>query len=403
MYTKYIQTNEAKSNASELILDVLQKVITLVPDIIIWTTRYAYAIPTRNQTARTTARVLLDNFFIHYGFPAKLHSDQGANFESRVIKSLRKLTGIKKTRTTPYHPMGNGMVERFNRKLLNMMGTLTDQQKSDLKAFVPTLCHAYNAARHDSTGQVPFILMYGRHPRLAVDAFLGLKPSVPRATSYTDYVTKLKSRLAFAYDTASKEARKNADRHKAMYDLHVRHAALEPGDRVLVRKTGKRGRHKIGDEWEHCAYIVDRQPIAGIPVYDVHKENDRTNKVRTLHRNMLLPFMGLPSEIWNESPEASQQREDVHVPESPETSTTEDSTSDSDESDSSLGEESGRGLPQHRQPQNQPSYRRSTTGRPKQPSRRGTRVRKAAERLQVGQMVNGVYKFYVPESMVTKL
>ena len=92
---------------------------------------YAYAIPTRNQTARTTARVLLDNFFIHYGFPAKLHCDQGANLESRVIKSLCKLTGIKKTRTTPYHPMGNGMVERFNRTLLNMMGTLTDKQKSD--------------------------------------------------------------------------------------------------------------------------------------------------------------------------------------------------------------------------------------------------------------------------------
>ena len=178
-------------------------------------TRYAYAIPTRYQAARTTAHVLLDNFFIHYGFPAKLHSDLGANFESRVIKSLCKLTGIKKTRTTPYHPMGNDMVEQFNHTLLNMMGTLTDKQKSDLKAFVPTLCHAYNAARHDSTGQVPFFLMYGCHPRLAVDAFLGLKPSEPKATSHTDYVTKLKSRLAFAYDTASKEARKNADRYKA--------------------------------------------------------------------------------------------------------------------------------------------------------------------------------------------
>ena len=57
-----------------------------------------------------------------------------------------------------------------------------------------------------------------------------------------DYVKKLKSRLAFAYDLASKEVRKNADRHKVMYDMRVRHAALEPGDRVLVRKTGERGK-----------------------------------------------------------------------------------------------------------------------------------------------------------------
>ena len=350
-------------------------------------TRYAYAVPTRNQTARTTARVLLDNFFLHYVFPAKLHSDQGANFESRVIKSLCRLTGIKKTRTTPYHPMGNGMVERFNRTLLNMMGTLTDKQKSDWKAFVPTLCHAYNAARHDSTGQVPFYLMYGRHPRLAVDAFLGLKSSEPSVTSHADYVKKLKTRLAFAYDLASKEARKNADRHKVMYDMRVRHAALEPGDRVLVRKTGERGKHKIGDEWEHTAYIVDRQPIEGIPVFDVHQENDLTGKIRTLHRNMLLPFMGLPSELPPETKTPKRL-----VPDTPESSSSEDTSSDSDDSDSSFSEETEI----DEQPMDSTTHRKN--GR-----RRGTRIRRPPDRLQVGQMVNGVYEFYVPESMVTKL
>ena len=142
--------------------------------------RYAQAIPTRNQTARTTARVLYEQFFVHYGFPAKIHSDKGANFESKVIQSLCRITGMEKTRTTPYHPMGNGMVERFNRTLLNMLGTLTSTQKSDWKSHVSTLCHAYNAAVHDSTGYVPFYLMFGRHPRLAIDAFLGLKISGPQ-------------------------------------------------------------------------------------------------------------------------------------------------------------------------------------------------------------------------------
>ena len=60
-------------------------------------TRLAQAIPTRNQKATTTARALFDNFFIHYGFPGKLHSDQGANFESKVIKKLCKLAGTVKT------------------------------------------------------------------------------------------------------------------------------------------------------------------------------------------------------------------------------------------------------------------------------------------------------------------
>ena len=67
--------------------------------------RYAQAFPTQNQKAQTTVKVLYENFFVHYGFPAVLHSDEGANFESKVIGKLCKLAGVKKSRTTPYHPM----------------------------------------------------------------------------------------------------------------------------------------------------------------------------------------------------------------------------------------------------------------------------------------------------------
>ena len=49
-------------------------------------TKYALAIPTRNQTARTTAEAFFDNFVAHYGIPDRLHTDQGANFESELIK-----------------------------------------------------------------------------------------------------------------------------------------------------------------------------------------------------------------------------------------------------------------------------------------------------------------------------
>ena len=98
----------------------------------------------------------------------------GANFKSKVIRKLCDIADIKKNRTTPYHPMENGMVERFNKTLLNMMTTLPDIKKSDWKAHVSTLTHAYNAAEHDSTGFAPYYLMFGWQPRLAVDAFLGL-------------------------------------------------------------------------------------------------------------------------------------------------------------------------------------------------------------------------------------
>ncbi len=257
--------------------------------------RYAQAIPTRNQTAKTTARVLFDHFFVRYGFPSVLHSDKGANFESKLIKNLCRITGIKKLRTTPYHPMGNGMVERFNKTLLNMLGTLADDNKSDWKSHVSTLTHAYNAAVHDSTCFSPYYLMFGRHPRLAVDAFLGLPSQQPHSSSHADYANKTEGQVCLMrMGIAARESRKAASRYKKYYDEKVRYTALQPGDRVLVRNVGLKGKHKLADTWEETPYIVKRQPMRDIPVYEVYQETAKSSKCRTLHRNMLLPFIALP-------------------------------------------------------------------------------------------------------------
>ena len=69
----------------------------------------AYAIP--NQEAKTIARKLTDELFFRFGPPEQLHSDQGRNFESDVIKEVCNLLGVHKTRTTAYHPQSDGLVE----------------------------------------------------------------------------------------------------------------------------------------------------------------------------------------------------------------------------------------------------------------------------------------------------
>ena len=256
-------------------------------------TRYAQAIPSRNQTAKTTAKLLFDNFFCHYGFPARLHSDQGRNFESEVIKELCTIANVDKSRTTPYHPMGNGMPERFNQTLLNMLGTLEEDKKSDWKTYVPPLVHAYNSTRHESTGFSPHYLMFGRHPRLAVDAFLGIKPGNENSDK-SKYISNLKKRLDFAYRTASREARRQSRRHKAIYDLKARESQLLPGDRVLVRNVGLKGKNKLADKWEKEVYLVVDQPNKDVPVFVVKREHGRSTR-KLLHRNLLLPFMALPA------------------------------------------------------------------------------------------------------------
>ena len=76
---------------------------------------------------------------------------------------------------------------------------------------------------------------------------------------------------------------------------------------MLVHKVGVKGKHKIGDKWEHDPYIVISQPDDDIPVYEVHRDNSRAKKTRLLHRILLLPFVGLPrldEEDFEEDPDS---------------------------------------------------------------------------------------------------
>ena len=90
------------------------------------------------------------------------------NFTSRHIKRLCDLYKIKKSGTTPYHSMGNVMPKRFNRTLLDILGTLHSDKKKDWKRYVATLVHAYNSTWHESTRYAPFSLMVWRETRLPI-------------------------------------------------------------------------------------------------------------------------------------------------------------------------------------------------------------------------------------------
>ena len=250
-------------------------------------TKFAMAIPTKNQTAKTTAEAFYNNFIIHYGIPTRIHADQGANFESNIIKELCQLTNMEKTRTSIYHPQGNAGPERFNRTLLGMLGTLENDQKADWKRYINSLVYAYNCTPQSSTKYSPFEIMFGRKPKLPVDSmFEQVTENQNRTTK--DYIDDLQNRIEVTKEIVLKHLKKSKERQKSHYDLKAKAVTLSIGDRVLVKVLAFEGKHKIQDRFENDMYTVIEQPNEHIPVYKVKAET--SGAIRTLHRNHLFPI-----------------------------------------------------------------------------------------------------------------
>ena len=247
-------------------------------------TRFVVCYPTRNKAGKTAADRLFNDFVLRYGFPDKIHHDQGGEFENELFKQLEKLSGTLKSRTTPYHPQGNGKCERFNRTILGMLTTLEETSKSHWKDHLQKCVHAYNATVSSSTGYSPFFLLYGREPRLPIDALFKQVPAKGER-SYRAYVDNWQRSMKNAYEIAASNSEKAAIRNETRYNRRARSAILCEGDRVLIRNVRERGGPgKLRSFWEQKVYrVCERKENS--PVYVV--EPERGGKRRTIHRNML--------------------------------------------------------------------------------------------------------------------
>ena len=165
---------------------------------------------------------------------------------------------------------------------------MSTEQKRDWKAHLLTMCQAYNATQHPSAGFSLYFLMFGRHPRLPMDYQMGINRNDLCNTSRSKFVSELQDRLQYAYDVAEKLAHKEAERSKKLFDRRSRGVELLPQDLVLVKKVAWTRRHKIQDKWEEGEYVVLSRPDPYLPVYKVQPVE--AGKVRTLHRNLMLPL-----------------------------------------------------------------------------------------------------------------
>ncbi|XP_041926157.1 uncharacterized protein LOC121689966 [Alosa sapidissima] len=253
-------------------------------------TKLACAYPCPNQSAKSVARVLWNNFFCVYGFPACIHSDQGANFESSLIAELLLLAGVEKSHTTPYHPMGNGQAERMNRTLGSMIRALPPRSKVKWPQLLNNLTFVYNCTVHETTGFPPFFLMYGRTPRLPVDLMFESVLLDGDTVDIDTYVSSLGRDLREAMVVAQSNAEKQQRRQTELYNRRTKGQPVNVGDRVLLANKGERGKKKLADRWEGIIYTV----LAVNATTHTFKIRSPAGSVKTVHRNLIMPVNFLP-------------------------------------------------------------------------------------------------------------
>ena len=182
-------------------------------------TKWTQAFPLRDMTAQTVADTLINQCFSLFGLPRWLHSDQGSNFESELFSEMCKLLDIHKTRTTPYHPQSDGMVERFNRTCQQMIKAFVNENWNDWDDHLPLLLMAYRSSPQESTGLSPKLMMFSEELPLPIDVMVGPPPQHEnRYQCRVEYVEWLRQTLYRSHEVAREHLGISANHQKSYYN-----------------------------------------------------------------------------------------------------------------------------------------------------------------------------------------
>ena len=196
-------------------------------------TKWTEAFPMPNMEARTVADIIVREVVSRFGVPYIIHSDQGRQYESQLFLEMCKVLHIKKTRTTPYHPQSDGMVERFNKTLVRMLKSYINNHQSDWDEHLPFLTMAYRSAEHETTGFSPNYLMLGREVSTPLDIMYEM-PSSIRSIPENQWAWALKEKLEEAYSCVRNHVPGAMLRQKSLHDLKLSWQKFNKDDEVYV-------------------------------------------------------------------------------------------------------------------------------------------------------------------------
>eukprot|EP00057_Strongylocentrotus_purpuratus_P021451 XP_011675925.1 PREDICTED: uncharacterized protein K02A2.6-like [Strongylocentrotus purpuratus] len=308
-----LQQRKSGSPMEQIALDILgplpetndgNKYIMEVAD---YYTKFVEAYPIPNEKASTVAPKLVKEFMCRYGVPTEIHTDQGRNFESQLFKEVCQILGIKKTRTTAYNPKSDGMIERFNRTLLDMLVTLIEPGKNqrdwDKYVHIHVATTAYRSSVHETIGEMPNMMMFKRELKMLSDQYV-IQPNMEVGTHY---VEELRDRMDKVYTRITEHSQKNLRRQKRNYDKKIAGSIYEEGNFVWLRNNQ---RHKgispkLSYRWNGPFKIKTK--LSDV-IYRIKKSPG--TKVKVVHFDRLKPCEGDEPKEWKTA--HTRRKDDVN-------------------------------------------------------------------------------------------
>ncbi|XP_063959750.1 uncharacterized protein LOC135155081 [Lytechinus pictus] len=274
--------------------------------IVDYASRYPEAVALPNIETTTVAEAMVE-VFCRVGVPQEILTDRGSQFTSDMMKEVSRLLSIKQLTTTPYHPSCNGLVERFNQTLKQILKRVCADRPNDWDRYIGPVLFAYRSAPQASLRYSPFELIYGRQVRGPLDILKDLwsdETHDPELKTTYQYVVDLKERLKSTLEAAHDELRKATSRSERHYNVRSRQRKFDPGDKVLILLPTDH--NKLLLQWKGPFKVVHK-------LGDNDYRLDVNGNHKTFHANLLRRYIDRFDKTKANSDSSSSNNPDPNV------------------------------------------------------------------------------------------
>lgn len=195
----------------------------------------------RDCTAKTAARFIAEEVILKYGTPKCILTDNGTHFTASMMSELFRKIGVTHLYSTPYHPMTNGQMERYNATMDSKIAALSNEKRTNWDEQLPFVTFNYNISIHTTTRQIPFELMYGRSPILPFDQ---QQPNITLPQD-PEHVNKLKQHISTLAECAKKTIIQRQIKYKQRYDRNRTNPTYKINDLVLIKVFNRHNKFDI--------------------------------------------------------------------------------------------------------------------------------------------------------------